>query len=102
MESKLKDIELEQVFHNSFKLELEWINKNLNSKKHKIEYIGKGIEMIHKITSWKIDALSLIWLNLTEENFHLWEIISKKDNKIVDLSNLSLSFINNLSQKLLD
>src|SRR6266540_314631 len=70
LEGKLDDLELEQAFHDSLKLELERANGDLNSKKH------------------EIDALSSMRLNLTKENSHLQEIISKKDKEIKDLSNL--------------
>ncbi len=61
----------------------------------------KGIEATYKITSWERDALSSARLNLMEENSHLWEIILKKDNEIIDLSNPPPSPMNDSSQKLL-
>ncbi len=84
MEGKLDNLELEQVFHNSdvvggvveklaqintfviddlkeinsFRLKLERVKEDLNSKNHEIECIEKEIKAIHEITSQKIDALS--------------------------------------------
>jgi hypothetical protein len=87
LEGKLGDLELEQALHDSLKLELERANEDLNSKKHEIECMEKGIEATHEITSREIDALSSVRLNLTEENSRLREIISKKDDEIADLSN---------------
>src|SRR5947199_8389651 len=85
---------------DSLRLELERTTEDLNSKKHEIECMEKGIEATHEITSREIDALSSGQLNSMEENCHLREIISKKDNKIADLSNPSPSHMNNTSQKL--
>ena len=71
LEGKLNDLELEQALHDSFKLELKRANKDLNSKKHEIECMEKGIEAIYEIISQEIDTLSSVRLNLTEENSHL-------------------------------
>ena len=57
LKGKLEDLELEQAFHDSLKLELERANEDLNSKKHEIECMKKGIEATHEITSREIDAL---------------------------------------------
>ena len=71
MKGKLDDLKLEQAFHDSLKLELERANEDLNSKKHEIECMEKGIEVTHGITSWEIDALSSARLNSMEENSRL-------------------------------
>ncbi|PKK56899.1 hypothetical protein RhiirC2_799084 [Rhizophagus irregularis] len=71
LEGKLGDLELEQALHDSLKLELERANEDLNSKKHEIECMEKGIEVTREITSREIDALSSARLNLTEENLLL-------------------------------
>src|SRR6266542_4243015 len=42
----------------------------------------KGIEATHEITSWERDALSLVRLNLIEENSRLRELVLKKDNEV--------------------
>jgi len=76
LKSKLEDKELEQIFHDSFKLELEQVNENLNSKKHEIECMKKEIEAIYEITNQKLDILSSVRLNLMKENSYLQEIIS--------------------------
>ena len=68
-------------------LELKRANKDRNSKEYTIECMEKGIEATHEITSREIDALKKARLNSMEENSRLREIISKKDNEIVDLSN---------------
>ncbi|PKK43483.1 hypothetical protein RhiirC2_804268, partial [Rhizophagus irregularis] len=67
--------------------ELERVKEDLNSKNHEIECMEKGIEATHEITSREIDALRKARLNSMEENSHLREIISKKDDEIADLSN---------------
>ncbi|CAB4401222.1 unnamed protein product [Rhizophagus irregularis] len=72
---------------DSLRLELERVKENLNSKNHEIECMEKGIEATHEITSREIDALRKARLNSMEENSHLREIISKKDDEIADLSN---------------
>ena len=94
LEGKLEDLKLDPVFHdsnvvggvieepaqiNSFepkeidslRLELERVKEDFNSKKHEIECMEKGIEVIHEITSRTIDSLSSARLKLTEENSHL-------------------------------
>ncbi|GBC10668.1 hypothetical protein RclHR1_09810002 [Rhizophagus clarus] len=93
LEGKLEDLKLNQSFHNSNK-------GDLNSKEYTIECIEKGIEETHEITSWKLDDLFSARLNLTKENSRLREIITKKDNKIADLSNPPLPPMNDSSQKL--
>jgi hypothetical protein len=100
LEDKLEDIDLECTYHDSLKLELERANEDLNSKNHEIECMEKGMEATHKITSREIDTLRKERLNSMEENSHLREIISKKDNEIADLSNPPPSPMNNSSQKL--
>jgi hypothetical protein len=102
LEGKLGDLELEQALHDSLKLELERANEDLNSKKHEIECMEKRIEATHEITSREIDALRKARLNSMEENSRLREIISKKDDEIVDLSNPPPPPMNDSSQKLLD
>jgi hypothetical protein len=99
---KLGDLELEQAYHDSLKLELERANEDLNSKNHEIECMEKGMEAIHKITGREIDTLRKERLNSMEKNSRLWEIISKKDNEIADLTNPSPSPppMNDSSQKL--
>jgi hypothetical protein len=87
LEGKLGDLELEQAYHDSFKLELERANEDLNSKNHEIECMEKGMEATYEITSREIDTLRKERLNSMEENSRLREIISKKDNEIADLSN---------------
>ena len=82
---------------DSLRLELERANEDLNSKKYEIEYMEKEIKATHEITSRERDALSSMRLNLMKENSHLWEIISKKDNEIVDLSNFPPSPMNDSS-----
>src|SRR3954454_679662 len=84
LEAKIR--ELEGMLEDK-ELELERTNGDLNSKKHEIECMEKGIDATHEITSQEIDALSSARLNLTGENLLLKRIISKKDNEIVDLSN---------------
>jgi seryl-tRNA synthetase len=66
---------------------LERANEDLNSKNHEIECMEKGMEATHEITGREIDTLRKERLNSMEENSHLREIISKKDNEIADLSN---------------
>ncbi|GBB93126.1 hypothetical protein RclHR1_21130004 [Rhizophagus clarus] len=121
LEGKLEDLKLNQSFHNSNKvggkepalisssdpkeidslrLELEQVKGDLNSKEYTIKCMKKGIEETHEITSQKLDDLFSARLNLTKENSHLREIISKKDNEIADLSNPSLPPMNDSSQKL--
>src|ERR1044072_8883001 len=85
---------------DSLRLELEWVKEDLNSKNHEIECMEKGIEAIYEITSREIDALRKAQLNSMEENRSLRDQISKKDNKIADLSNPLPSSVNDLSQKL--
>ena len=102
LEGKLGDLELEQALHDSLKLELERANEDLNSKKHEIECMEKGIEATREITSREIDALRKTQLNSMEENSRLQELISKKDNEIADLSNLPPPPMNVSSQKLPD
>src|SRR4051794_35491105 len=97
LEAKIR--ELEGMLEDK-ELELERTNGNLNSKKHEIECMEKEIDVTHKITSREIDALSSAQLNLTEENSRLREIISKKDNEIVDISNPPIPPMNDSSQKL--
>jgi hypothetical protein len=53
LKGKLDDLELEQALHDSLKLELERANEDLNSKKHEIECMKKGIEATREITSRK-------------------------------------------------
>jgi hypothetical protein len=100
LEGKLEDKELEQAFHDTLKLELERANEDLNSKKHEIECMEKGIEETHEITSRKIDDLYSARLNLTEENSRFREIISKKENEIAGFSNTLPPPMNDSSQKL--
>ena len=71
LEGELDDLKLEQALHDSLKLELERANEDLNSKKHEIECMEKGIEATHEITSQKIDASRKAQLNSMEENSHL-------------------------------
>src|SRR6266542_15367 len=96
LEGKLEDLKLDPVFHDSnvvggvieepaqinlfepkeidsLRLELEQVKENFNSKKHEIEYMEKGIEVTHEITSRERDALSSARLNLIEENSRLRE-----------------------------
>src|SRR3954470_6338541 len=80
LEAKIR--ELEGMLEDK-ELELERTNGDLNSKKHEIECMEKGIDATHEITSQEIDALSSARLNLTGENLLLKRIISKKDNEIV-------------------
>ncbi|PKY31987.1 hypothetical protein RhiirB3_449875 [Rhizophagus irregularis] len=47
-----------QALHDSLKLELERANDDLNSKKHEIECMEKGIEATHEITNNEIVDLS--------------------------------------------
>jgi chromosome segregation ATPase len=89
LEDKLKDIDLERTYHDSLKLELKRANEDLNSKNHEIECMEKGMEATHEITSREIDILRKERLNSMEKNSCLWEIISKKDNEIADLTNPS-------------
>ncbi|PKY53850.1 hypothetical protein RhiirA4_426335 [Rhizophagus irregularis] len=120
LEGKLEDIDLERTYHDldvmggepaqisssnpkeidSLKLELERAKEDRNSKEYTIECMEKGIEATHEITSREIDALRKARLNSMEENSHLREIISKKDNEIADLSNLPPPPMNDSSQKL--
>jgi hypothetical protein len=85
---------------DSLRLELERAKEDRNSKEYTIECMEKGIEATHEITSREIDALRKARLNSMEENSHLREIISKKDNEIADLSNLPFPLMNDSSQKL--
>src|ERR1043166_667771 len=85
---------------DSFRLELERVKKDLNSKNHEIECMEKGIEATHEITSREIDALKKAQLNSMEENRSLRDQISKKDNEIADLSNPPPPSMNDSSQKL--
>jgi chromosome segregation ATPase len=55
LEAKIR--ELEGMLEDK-ELELERTNGNLNSKKHEIECMEKGIDATHEITSQEIDALS--------------------------------------------
>src|SRR5256884_617098 len=119
LEGKLEDIDLERAYHDldvmggvveepaqisssdpkeidSLRLELERVKEDFNSKKHEIECMEKGIEATHEITSRERDALSLARLNLIEENSHLRELVSKKDNEVDPPS----PPMNDLSQKL--
>ncbi len=80
LEGKLEDIDLERTYHdldvmggaveelaqisssepkeiNSLRLELERANEDLNSKKHEIECMEKGIESSNSIFRREIDAL---------------------------------------------
>jgi chromosome segregation ATPase len=67
--SSLAQMNLSEM--DSLRLELEQANEDLNSKKHEIECMKKGIDATHEITSREIDALSSARLNLTEENSHI-------------------------------
>src|SRR6266542_2309416 len=119
LEGKLEDIDLERTYHdldiirgvieelaqiNSFepkeidslRLELERVKEDFNSKKHEIECMEKGIKATHELTNRKRDALSSARLNLIEENSHLRELVSKKNNE-VDPPSLPM---NDSSQKL--
>jgi hypothetical protein len=71
LKGKLGDLELEQTYYDSLKLELEQANEDLNSKNHEIECMEKGIEATHKITSQEIDTLRKERLNSMEENSRL-------------------------------
>src|SRR5947207_15710403 len=71
---------------NSLRLELEQANENLSSKEYTIECMEKGIESSDSIYKWELNIWSSERLKLMEENSHLQEIISKKDNEIADLS----------------
>src|ERR1043166_4422266 len=85
---------------DSFRLELERVKEDLNSKNHEIECMKKGIEATHEITSREIDALRKARLNSMEENRSLRDQISKKDNEIADLSSPPPPSMNDSSQKL--
>ena len=76
------------------------MNEDLSSKNYTIECMKKGIEFSNSIFKWEIDIWSLERLKLMEENSHLQEIISKKDNEIADLSNIPPPPMNDLSQKI--
>jgi hypothetical protein len=125
LEGKLEDIDLERTYHDldvmggvieeptqisssdpkeidSLRLELERAKEDLNSKEYTIEYMEKGKESSDSIYKREIDALRKARLNSMEENSHLREIISKKDNEIADLSNLPPPPMNDSSQKLPD
>src|SRR3954453_396765 len=82
--SSLAQMNLSEM--DSLRLELERANEDLNSKKHEIECMEKGKESSDSMYKRKIDILSSGRLKLIDENSHLREIISKKDNEIVDLS----------------
>ncbi len=79
LKGKLKDIDLEHIYYDlnvmggmieelaqissskieSLRLELEWANEDLNSKKHEIECMEKGKELSNSMYKQKIDILSL-------------------------------------------
>ncbi|CAG8823578.1 6878_t:CDS:1, partial [Racocetra persica] len=73
---------------NSFRLELGRVKENLNSKKHKIEYIEKEIETTDIIYKWELDRLYSAQSNLIEENSHLRVLVLKKDNEVVPKSSV--------------
>ena len=123
LEGKLEGIDLERTYHDldvtggvieepaqisssdpkeidSLRLELERAKEDRNSKEYTIECMEKGMEATHEITSREIDTLRKGRLNSMEENSRLREIISKKDNEIVDLSNPPPPPMDNSSQKL--
>ncbi|CAG8480176.1 2249_t:CDS:1 [Ambispora gerdemannii] len=85
---------------DSLRLELEQARGDLSSKKYELECLEKGVEKKDNIYKRALDSLSSARLNLTEENSRLREIISKKDNEIVDLSNPPPPPMNDSSQKL--
>ena len=107
LQSKLKTLEKNSSLAqmnlsemDSLRLELEQARDDLSSKKYELECLEKGVEEKDNIYKRALDSLSSARLNLTEENFHLREIISKKDNEIADLSNPPPSPMNDSSQKL--
>ncbi|CAG8631228.1 23053_t:CDS:1 [Dentiscutata erythropus] len=68
---------------DSLRLELGQVKENLNSKKHEIECIEKGIKATDTIYKQELDRLSSLQLNLIEENSHLRGLVLKKDNEAV-------------------
>jgi hypothetical protein len=104
LEGKLEDLKLDQMFHDSnvveglidepaqinssemdnpkeidsLKLELERTNEDLNSKKHEIECMEKGIEMSNNIFKREIDIRSSERLKLMEENRSLKDQLALK------------------------
>ena len=108
LEGKLDDLELEQVFHDSdavgglleesvqinssdpkeidsLRFELEWVKKNLNSKKYTIECMEKGIESSNSIFRWEIDALYSARSKLREENRSFRDQLELKENNEIPL-----------------
>ncbi|CAG8770463.1 2282_t:CDS:2, partial [Rhizophagus irregularis] len=97
---KLEDIDLERTYHDldvmggvveepaqissseieSLRLKLERANEDRNSKEYTIEYMEKGIEATHEITSRKIDSRSSERLKLMEENRSLKDQLALKKN----------------------
>ncbi|RIA87991.1 hypothetical protein C1645_826988 [Glomus cerebriforme] len=110
LEGKLDDLELEQVLHDSntvggmieepaqingpfgtnsseidsLRLELERANEDLNSKKHEIECMKKGVETSNNIFRQEIDALYSARSKLMEKNNSLRDQLALKKNNEVD------------------
>ncbi|CAB4495839.1 unnamed protein product [Rhizophagus irregularis] len=100
--TKLDDLELEQVLHDSnavggllekpaqsdpkeidsLRLELERVKEDLNSKEYTIECMEKGKEASDNIYKRELDIRSSERLKLMEKNTHLQELLSKKDNEV--------------------
>jgi hypothetical protein len=104
LEGKLEDLKPDQMFHDSnvvgglidepaqinssemdnpkeidsLKLELERANEDLNSKKHEIECMEKGIETSNNIFKREIDIRSSERLKLMEENRSLKDQLALK------------------------
>src|SRR5437764_12178850 len=94
LQSKLKTLEKNSSLAqmnlsemDSLRLELEQAKDDFSSKEYELECIEKGAEPKDNIYKQALDSLSSTQLNLTEQNSHLCEIISKKDNTIAHLSN---------------
>ncbi len=67
--SSLAQMNLSEM--DSLKLELEQMRSDLSLKKYKLKCLEKGVKEKDNIYKWVLDSLSLVRLNLMEENFCL-------------------------------